>query len=130
MSVLASILLLLAQAITKEGNGIIAGDLGKDGRWRDSVETRLGTLETKVDGQERLRAAMDEDMSSLKVEFRAQRKLLQSLHDTQQEHTARFREMDEKFGEMDEKMQAGFARIHAGVDAIRDLLGGDPGGAD
>ena len=29
---------------------------------------------------------MDEDMSDLKVEFRAQRTLLQALHDTQQEH--------------------------------------------
>jgi uncharacterized coiled-coil protein SlyX len=129
----------------------MADDLGKAGQWRDAVETRLGTLETRADSQERLRAAMDEDMSSLKVEFRAQRKLLQSLHDTQQEHTARFREIDEKFRkidekfrEMDERMQAGFAqvqadfarvqvgfaRVHVGVDAILDLLRGEPGSAD
>ena len=29
---------------------------------------------------------MDEDMSELRVEFRAQRTPLQALHDTQQEH--------------------------------------------
>jgi uncharacterized coiled-coil protein SlyX len=80
---------------------------------------------------------MDEDMSSLKVEFRAQRELLQALHDTQQEHTARFRQMDDRFRQMDdrfrqmdEKMQAGFARVHTGVDAILDLLSGDPGSGD
>jgi hypothetical protein len=35
---------------------------------------------------------MDEDMSELRVEFRAQRTLLQALHDTQQEHSATLRE--------------------------------------
>jgi len=30
---------------------------------------------------------MDEDMSDLKMEFRAQRRLLQAPHDAQQEHT-------------------------------------------
>jgi hypothetical protein len=41
---------------------------------------------------------MDEDMSNLKVEFRAQRSLLQALHDTQQE------------------------KVHAGVQLIHDKL--------
>jgi hypothetical protein len=34
------------------------------------VGPRLGTLETRVDDEARLRAAMDEDTSNLKVEFR------------------------------------------------------------
>jgi chromosome segregation ATPase len=107
---------------------VMTNDLEGFRQWRDTVETRLATLETRVDDQEGLRAAMDEDMSSLKVEFRAQRKLLQSLHVTQQEHTGRFREMDEKlqagFREVDEKMRTGFASVQAGVDAILDLLSG------
>ena len=82
------------------------------------METRLGTLETKVDEQEGLRAVMDEDMSNLKVEFRAQRKLLQALHVTQHEHTA-------QFGELRDEMQKGFERVHVGVDAIIGLLGGE-----
>jgi hypothetical protein len=101
----------------------MADDLGKDGQWRDTVDTRLDTLETKVDEQAGLRAAMDKDMGDLKVEFRAQRKLLQALHDTQQEHTA-------QFGEVREQMQKGFERLHAGVDAILGLLGGKPSTSD
>ena len=62
-------------------------DLEGFGQWRRTVDTRLGTLETRVAEQASLRAQMDEDMSNLKVEFRAQRRLLQALHDTQQEHT-------------------------------------------
>ena len=62
-------------------------DLEGFGQWRRTVDTRLGTLETRVAEQASLRAQMDEDMSNLKVEFRAQRGLLQALHDTQQEHT-------------------------------------------
>ena len=63
-------------------------DLEGFGQWRRTVDTRLGTLETRVAEQASLRAQMDEDMSELRVEFRAQRTLLQALHDTQQEHSA------------------------------------------
>lgn len=63
-------------------------DLEGFGQWRRTVDGRLGTLETRVAEQASLRARMDEDMSDLKVEFRAQRTLLQALHDTQQEHSA------------------------------------------
>lgn len=38
-------------------------DLENSGQWRDTVETRLSTLETKVEEEARLRAAMDEDLS-------------------------------------------------------------------
>jgi uncharacterized coiled-coil protein SlyX len=63
-------------------------DLEGFGQWRRTVDTRLGTLETRVAEQASLRAQMDQDMSELRVEFRAQRTLLQALHDTQQEHSA------------------------------------------
>jgi len=63
-------------------------DLEGFGQWRRTVDSRLGTLETRVAEQANLRAQMDEDMSELRVEFRAQRTLLQALHDTQQEHSA------------------------------------------
>ena len=81
----------------------MADDLGKDGQWRDTVETRLG-----------------------KAEFGAQRELLQALHVTQQEHTAQFREMREEMQKGREETQKGFERLHAGVDAIVGLLGGEP----
>jgi uncharacterized coiled-coil protein SlyX len=63
-------------------------DLEGFGQWRRTVDSRLGTLETRVAEQASLRAQMDQDMSELRVEFRAQRTLLQALHDTQQEHSA------------------------------------------
>jgi chromosome segregation ATPase len=101
----------------------MADDLENSRQWRDTVETRLGKLEATVEEQERLRAAMDEDMSSLKVEFRAQRKLLQSLHDTQHEHTALLSEHTAQLQELRE----GQGEILAGVAVIRDLLERDPG---
>jgi uncharacterized coiled-coil protein SlyX len=114
-------------------------DLEGFGQWRRTVDTRLGTLETRVAEQASLRAQMDEDMSELRVEFRAQRTLLQALHDTQQEHSATLREhgaMLRDHGAMlrdhgailrDHSaqltaLQTGQQRIMAGVDAIREML--------
>ena len=104
----------------------MADDLGEDGQWRDTMETRLGTLETKVDEQAGLRAAMDEDMSSLKAEFRAQRVLLQALRDTQQEHTLR---LDEHTARL-ERLEAKLERVHVGVDTIIGLLDEKPSASD
>ena len=66
--------------------------------WRDSVEIRLGRLESvsdqhteKFNQTEDLLGSIDEDLSKLQVEFRAQRRMLQALHDTQSDHTARLR---------------------------------------
>jgi uncharacterized coiled-coil protein SlyX len=122
-------------------------DLEGFGQWRRTVDSRLGTLETRVAEQASLRAQMDEDMSELKVEFRAQRTLLQALHDTQQEHSATLREhgvMLREHGAMLREhgamltdhgatlrehgtqltaLQTGQQRIMAGVDAIREMLG-------
>jgi hypothetical protein len=64
-------------------------DLADPQQWRDSIETRVGTLEETAKTQARLRAAMDFDMGKMQAEFRAQRSMLQALHDTQQDHTRR-----------------------------------------
>jgi chromosome segregation ATPase len=95
------------------------------GQWRRTIDTRLGTLETRVAEQASLRAKMDEDMSDLKVEFGAQRTLLQALHDTQQEHSATLREHGAILAEHSAQLtdlQTGQQRILAGVDAIREML--------
>jgi chromosome segregation ATPase len=96
----------------------MTNDLEGFGQWRRTVDSRLGTLETRVAEQASLRAQMDEDMSDLRVEFRAQRTLLQALHDTQQEHSATLREHGTQLTEL----QTGQQRIMAGVDAIREML--------
>jgi hypothetical protein len=62
---------------------------------------------------------MDVDMSEMRVEFRAQRTLLQALHDTQQEHSATL----SGHGTQLTALQTGQQRIMAGVDAIREMLG-------
>ena len=83
-------------------------------------------LITRVAEQASLRVQMDEDISDLKVEFRAQRALLQALHDTQQEHSATLREhgaMLREHGTQLTALQTGQQRIMAGVDAIREMLG-------
>ncbi|HTZ24023.1 MAG TPA: hypothetical protein VMC83_08515 [Streptosporangiaceae bacterium] len=89
--------------------------------------------------QASLRAQMDQDMSELRVEFRAQRTLLQALHDTQQEHSATLREHGailrehgailrdhgailRDHGTQLTALQTGQQRILAGVDAIREML--------
>ena len=114
-------------------------DLEGFGQWRRTVDTRLGTLETRVAEQASLRAQMDQDMSELRVEFRAQRTLLQALHDTQQEHSATLREHGailrehgailrdhgailRDHGTQLTALQTGQQRIMAGVDAIREML--------
>jgi hypothetical protein len=54
-------------------------DLEDSAHWRDSVESRLGTLETKVEAEAHLRAAMDEDMGTLSAKFGVQEKLIQAI---------------------------------------------------
>jgi hypothetical protein len=104
----------------------VTNDLEGSTQWRDTIETRLGTLEVKVGEEARLRAAMDKDLSGVRVE----KKVLQALQNTQSEHTTKLRELNENLVKLDEKTQAGFARVHAGVDAILDLLRGNPASGD
>ncbi|MCW2931684.1 MAG: hypothetical protein JWM19_2646 [Actinomycetia bacterium] len=58
-------------------------------RRQDTFDRRLTTLEATVRNEATLRAAMDQDDSDIKVEQRAQRRLLQAVATTQSEHTAR-----------------------------------------
>jgi len=94
-------------------------------QWRDRIEARVSTLEaisdeqaTAISTQRGLQVAMDEDVSKVQVEFRAQRGLLQSLHLTQQDHTALLREHGAQLTEL----RTGQQRILVGVDAIREML--------
>jgi len=66
----------------------MANDLEDSRRWRDTIETRLDRVEVRVEEEARLRAAMDKDLSGVRVE----RNVLQALHDTQSEHTTLLRE--------------------------------------
>jgi septal ring factor EnvC (AmiA/AmiB activator) len=93
-------------------------DLEGSGQWRDSVETRLGKLEVTVEEQARLRAAMDEYLGNLKAELGAHKRLIQSIHDTQSDHTARL----ERLETGQKELRTGLGRVQVGVEAIRDML--------
>jgi hypothetical protein len=103
-------------------------DLEYSGEWRSTVDSRLGTLETRVEDEARLRAAMDEDLIGLHVE----RKLLQSLHDTQSDHTRRLTKLETGQEELKATLQevrVGVRLIHGKLDTLiaTDEAGGSPG---
>jgi hypothetical protein len=105
-------------------------DPGDFAEWRDYIEVRLGSLEVTVETEAHLRAKMDQDMSDLKLEFRAQRGLLQALHETQGGHTATLREHSEMLrdhGARLERLEAGQAMVLAGVQTIIGLLDREAG---
>lgn len=106
----------------------MTNDHEDSGQWRDRVETRLGTLEATVKEEARLRAAMDKDLSGVRVE----KNVLQAIQVTQSDHTRRLTALDEKVTALDEKVTTLDEKVdlvHAGVDTIVDLLGGHPGSA-
>ena len=107
--------------------------------WRDTVEARLGRLESvsdehteKFNHDDDLLGSMDEDLTKLQVEFRAQRKMLQALHLTQSDHTARLtrletgvRKLDGRVQKLDgrvERLEQGMQKVEAGVRTIIGLL--------
>lgn len=100
--------------------------------WRDSVEVRLGKLETmsekhgqRFDRDEQLLGAMDRDLGGLHSEFRAQRSLLQALHLTQNEHTRTLSEHSAALRELrtgQEELRQGLTEVRAGVQTIVGLL--------
>jgi len=47
---------------------------------------------------------MGGDMSDLKVEFRAQRSMLQALCDTQQDHTARLTRIEDRLVKVEDRL--------------------------
>jgi chromosome segregation ATPase len=91
--------------------------------WRDSVEARLGKLETvsdehagKIRHDEHLLGSMDEDLSKIQVEFRAQRGMLQALHLTQNEHTRALGKLEVGVQGLNTRVQGLDTRVH-GLDA-------------
>jgi peptidoglycan hydrolase CwlO-like protein len=95
----------------------MADDLEGIAQWRDNIETRVSTLEVTVATQVRVRAQMDRDMSDLKVEFGAQRRLLQALAQTQSEHTATLADHTARLIRLEAgqaKLEAGQAKLEAG----------------
>jgi hypothetical protein len=107
---------------------LMTDDLEDSAQWRDEIETRVGTLEVTVETEARVRAKMDQDMSDLKLEFRAQRGLLQALQETQSEHTAMLRDHGARLVRLEAgqaKLEAGQAKVLAGVQTIIGLLDKD-----
>ena len=108
--------------------------------WQASVEARLCTLEAasdqhvvQVSGQRGLIISMDADVSKIQVEFRAQRAMLQALHDTQTEHTAALRGLRTGVEELrlgQKELRRGQAQVLAGVQAIVGLLTSVEGGGE
>jgi chromosome segregation ATPase len=100
--------------------------------WRDSVEVRLDRLESvsdqhteKFNQAEDLLGSIDEDLSKLQVEFRAQRKMLQALHLAQSDHTARLTRLETGVRKLDgrvERLDDGMQKVEAGVRTIIGLL--------
>jgi chromosome segregation ATPase len=108
-------------------------------QWRDSVEDRLGKLEAardqhavQVSHQREHLVSMDEDLSKIQVEFRAQRGMLQALHLTQSEHTTRLTRLEIGQSELrqgqlelrqgQQELRLGQAKVLAGVQTILGLL--------
>jgi chromosome segregation ATPase len=90
----------------------MADDFEDFAQWRGGVDDRLGRVETKVETEAHLRATMDTDMGNLHAEFRAQRAMLQALHDTQQDHTARLTRVEDRL-----------SNVEDGLDRVEDRLG-------
>jgi hypothetical protein len=102
-------------------------DLEDSAQWRGSIESRLGTLETKVEAEAHLRAAMDEDMGTLSAKFGVQEKLIQAISVTQSEHTAMLRDHTARLEKLEigqDEMRTKLDLVHVGVQAIHTLLTG------
>jgi len=102
----------------------MANDLEGSGQWRSTIEKRLGTLETRVGEEAGLRAAMDQDLTRLHVT----RDMLQSLHDTQSDHTRRLTTLEDGQQELKVRLEKVEGRlgvvegkldkVHVGVQLI------------
>jgi hypothetical protein len=101
------------------------------------IEARVSTLEAasdahavKISDHGGLLVSMDDDLSKIQVEFRAQRGMLQALHDTQNEHTKQLREHTTILKEHTAILSdhgAQLAEIRVGVQTIIGLLTPKPG---
>ena len=100
-------------------------DLADPQQWRDSIETRVGTLEATVRTEADLRATMDFDMGKMQAEFRAQRSMLQALHVTQQDHNRRLAGVEGRLAGVEGRLtnvEGGLQLVRAGVEAIHGKL--------
>jgi hypothetical protein len=61
---------------------------------------------------------MDFDMGKMQAEFRAQRSMLQALHDTQQDHNRRLTGVEDRLG----NVESGLQLVRVGVEAINGKL--------
>src|ERR1700722_2637409 len=103
------------------------------------IEARLSRLEAasdahaaKISEHGGLLFSMDDDLSRIQVEFRAQRGMLQALHDTQSEHSTQLRQhtalLDKHTVILNEHTailsdhSGQLAEIRVGVQTIIDLL--------
>ena len=100
--------------------------------WRNGVEVRLCTLEAasdrhavEISAQGGHIVSMDEDLSKIQVEFRAQRAMLQALHDTQSEHITVLREHTTALAELrtgQQELRKGLTEARVGIRTIIGLL--------
>jgi hypothetical protein len=103
---------------------------------QDRFDARLTTLEERVKTEATLRAAMDRDVSDIKIEQRAQRGLLQAIAITQSDHTmmlaAHTQTLSEHTRILSEHTQA-LGEVRVGVQTIISMLDrstGTDGGRD
>ena len=61
-------------------------------------------MEVTVKTEAQLRATMDFDMGKMQAEFRAQRSMLQALHDVQQDHTRRLTGVEGELGNIKDRL--------------------------
>jgi len=90
-------------------------------QWRDNIEARVSTLEATVEAEARVRAQMDNDIGDLKIESRAQRRMLQALAETQSEHTATLADHTARLIRLEAgqaKLEAGQAKLEAGQEKL------------
>jgi hypothetical protein len=110
----------------------MASELDEIRRRQDRFEVRLATLEVKVEAEARMRAAMDHDVSDIKIEQRAQRGLLQAVAITQSEHSAQLTSIEGRLtgveGELASvkdrlgSLEQGQGNIQVGVQTIIAIL--------
>jgi hypothetical protein len=105
----------------------VTGDLEDSAQWRDGNEARLSRVESKVETEAHLRAAMDEDMGTLSAKIGVQQKLIQAISRTQSDHTKLLRDHTERLERLEvgqEELKTKLDLVHVGVGAIHTLLTG------
>ncbi len=83
-----------------------------------TLEERVAALEERLAMQEGLRASMDDDLSSVAANTKANNLLLQALSITQSEHTKKL----DKQGEQLDSLVATMAKHSTALDGIAALL--------